>query len=181
MNYYITSNDYLMHHGVKGMKWGVRKERDRLPSSERKKLKIEYKTAKRNLSETQNRQYRSYVNAVKDSSRKVHEATKSERQKYKSGEITKAEYKARKSNYQRQKRDFDRQQEYKMAVAQYHVERIKSENRLKYVGIIKGTNSKAWKRGVERYKKGKEYWGNYTIQERSDGTYRVTRTDYYYY
>lgn len=28
MQYYDYHNDYLMHHGVKGMKWGVRKKRN---------------------------------------------------------------------------------------------------------------------------------------------------------
>lgn len=47
--------DYLQHHGVKGMKWGVRK--DRGSESERKQKKAEYKEYKQlqsNRKELQN-------------------------------------------------------------------------------------------------------------------------------
>ncbi len=33
----ITDRDYLIHHGIKGMKWGVRKARERKPWSPAKR------------------------------------------------------------------------------------------------------------------------------------------------
>lgn len=37
----MNDDRILMHYGVKGMKWGVRKDRTSLPSSERRRLKRE--------------------------------------------------------------------------------------------------------------------------------------------
>lgn len=79
------------------------------------------------------------------------------------------------------KRDFDDRQEYNMAVAQYQVQRTRAMNKQIYIGAVKGKNSKAYKRGEEHLKKNIEYWGNYTIQKNPDGSYRVIRTEYYYY
>lgn len=44
-----NQNDYLMHHGIKGMKWGVRKDRSSgsAKSAARKKARAESKAAKK--------------------------------------------------------------------------------------------------------------------------------------
>lgn len=176
-------SDYLIHYGVKGMKWGVRKADDRpaLSRSQKKSLKESYKKNDTALKAQQLSRYRSYVNATKDSSKKTRQYINSEKTKYKSGEITKAQYKQNKKKMMAAKRNFDQQQEYNMAIAQYHIQRTRAMNKQIYVGTIKGQNSKVYKRGENHLKKNIESWANYTIQEKPDGTYSVTRTDYYYY
>ena len=46
MNYIYTEHDYLAHHGVKGMKWGIRKDRERSASdADKENRKKKLKTA----------------------------------------------------------------------------------------------------------------------------------------
>ncbi len=183
MNYRIIYEDELYHHGVKGMKWGVRKDPDKpaLSREQRKSLKESYKKNDKILKDQANRQYYSYVNATHDSRRKTKEYIKGEKAKYKSGQITKDEYKSNKKMMVDAKRDFDNRQEYNMAIAQYQVQRTRAMNKQIYIGVVKGKDSKAYKRGEEHLKKNMESWGNYSIKMNHDGTYSVTRTDYYYY
>lgn len=53
--------DYLAHHGVKGMKWGVRHDRREMSSEKRNRLqaKKDYKKAKKQYSKAYNKWYRS--------------------------------------------------------------------------------------------------------------------------
>lgn len=44
---YISENDYLMHYGIKGMKWGVRRERKRELREQRKAKKQQAKEQKK--------------------------------------------------------------------------------------------------------------------------------------
>lgn len=170
-----------MHHGIKGMKWGVRRTPEQLGRKEAKALKKSYKENDKKLKDQQSRQYRSWVNATKDSAVQTRDYIMSEKRKYKSGEITKDEYKQNKSIAIAAKRNFDNQQEYNMAIAQYHVQRARSMNMQIYIGAVKGKNSKAYQRGEKHLRKNMESWGNYTVSAKPDGTYHVTRYDYYYY
>lgn len=43
---FFRTQDFLMHYGVKGMKWGVRKERDKTPRKSRKERKADKAQAK---------------------------------------------------------------------------------------------------------------------------------------
>lgn len=51
--YILTSNGELYHHGVKGMKWGIRKRRDGDVATARKA----YKTAKKEYNKSFNKAY----------------------------------------------------------------------------------------------------------------------------
>ena len=170
-----------MHHGVKGMKWRVRKQDDNthLSKAERKALKSEYKSTDKELRARQNRQYKSYIDASKDARKKVKAAIKEDKAKVKSGQITKAEAKGNKKRLNSSRRQFEQSQEFQMAVAQYYVQKVRRANKVKYLDAVKGSGSKAYKRGLKAFNNKTDYWGNYTITRHGDGRYSVTRTDVY--
>lgn len=57
-NQTLISQDYLIHHGVKGMKWGVRHEPERSPQRMRTKAaKANFKSAARDYSKAYNKWY----------------------------------------------------------------------------------------------------------------------------
>ena len=180
MNYRIIYTDELYHHGVKGMKWGVRKDSDRpsLSREQKRTLKDAYKKNDKFLKNYANRKYYSYVDATHDSRRKTKEYVKGEKAKYKSGQITKNEYKSNKKMMIAAKRNFDNQQEYNMAVAQYQVQRTRAMNKQIYIGAVKGKDSKAYQRGEKHLQRNMESWGNYSITQNPDGTYRVVHIQY---
>ena len=84
---YLISDDYLMHYGVKGMKWGVRHDPERSAQRARNKAaKGQLKTARKNFNKDYNSWYRqaykpaSYVNgskANKEYNRRYDQAVKS--------------------------------------------------------------------------------------------------------
>lgn len=54
----LISQDYLMHHGVKGQKWGVRHDPERSAARQRTlKAKANYKAAKKQYSKAYNKWY----------------------------------------------------------------------------------------------------------------------------
>ena len=77
MNYYIVNNRWydsneLYHYGVPGMKWGVRKKQyeERDISSNYKKAKAAYKTAKKDYNEAFNKYYNKSYQAYSLSKKK---------------------------------------------------------------------------------------------------------------
>lgn len=226
----IYISNELSHHGVKGMKWGIRKKKyskeqisqrrkelvaqapksngklggsvsktptkgywknasdaqiRRLMESEakekRKDLKKDYKRFDKELRERQNRQYKSYIDSEKDAWKKTKTAIKEDKQRVKSGEITKSEHKENIKAYRRARNDFTNSQEIQMAVAQYYVQKVRRANKVTYLEAVKGKNSKAYQRGLKAFNNKTDYWGNYTITRHGDGRYSVTRTDVYVY
>lgn len=98
----LTSNDYLAHFGVKGMRWGVRRER-RLQRANRvasgtasKRDRIGFSlTDTSNASVIRNKGLQGAASVrAKDSNRSLSSAQKQRKQMLKNNEISKAQYNA---------------------------------------------------------------------------------------
>ena len=109
------------------------------------------------------------------------EANKRRDKALKSGIITKDQYKQNKKLYINLKNNYINEQEYKMALAQYAVQKQKRANKVLYLRDTIGTNNKKYEGGLKAFNNATDYWGNYTITRMDNGQYHVTRTDVYYY
>ena len=140
----LISEDYLMHHGVKGMKWGVRHDPERKDKykAERKAIKSEHKKVWKEYNQT---------------SSETHKIMKAGRQAnkraYKEGKIDKEEYKRYKKSNRRMEYQTAESLEYKMAIAQYKLKKAERANKATYLKDIYGSESRKYKRGMKAYNK----------------------------
>ena len=176
---YISTE--LSHHGVKGMKWGVRKEK----YSKKKEAKRSYMDMDKDLRKLESEEYGKYREHIKKTADLHSKITKSAKASYKSGEIDKETYKKIKRASRNEMYASDRNAEYKMAIGQYQLQKARKANHLLYIEDVYGKEHKKYEKGKKALESATEYWstGNstYAVSQGSDGRYKVTRTDIYVY
>ena len=172
----LISQNYLMHHGVKGMKWGVRHDPER--AAQRAKAKAVYKETKKDLKEQSRKNYKDFKETYKFSKNLYKKGLKVNKQAYKSGKIDKENYK----DYKRKNRELRNEAydklSYNMAVNQYKLTKAQQANKAIYYKDIYGAKSRQYKRGMRAVKSSYASFGDYVVRQNSDGTYHVTRYTY---
>ena len=83
-----------MHYGVKGMKWGVRHDPER---EKRRVAKAQYKSENKRLRDISNNLYRDYNNRATNIYKQSNARKEAYKKAYKSGQITKDQYKKKTS------------------------------------------------------------------------------------
>ena len=163
----LISEDYLMHHGVKGMKWGVRHD------PERQKAKQLYKETKKDLSNESKRIYNEYKETNKFQKNLYKKGLKLNKQLYKSGKIDKENYSEYKKLNKRQTRQASKDLYNALLIGQYKVGKAQEANKALLYKDLYGENSARYKRGKRVVEHGAVYWQNYEIRKRKDGSYSV--------
>lgn len=169
MNYNLISEDYLIHYGVKGMKWGVRHDPER---------KARYKAERKAIKAESGKVLRQYNQTASEMHRIMRAGRQANKRAYKEGKIDKQEYKRYKKSNRRMEYQTAESLEYKMAIAQYKLRKAERANKATYLKDIYGSESRKYKRGMKAYNKNTENWANYTITK-TPGGYQVIRTDVY--
>ena len=163
-------SDELYHHGVKGMKWGVRNER-----------KEEYKDVRKSLRDAHKAVNRQYRLANKVTMKNYKNAHKENRNLYKSGKIDKSKYRANTRQLREQRSAYQNKSEFTMAVGHYRIKKMERANKALYIKDVKGTNSRAYKSAKRKVNRAVENYGSYRVQRTPNGSYRVTKTEVYMY
>ena len=169
MKYNLISEDYLIHHGVKGMKWGVRHDPER---------KAQYKAERKAIKAERGKVWKDYNQTSAEMHRIMRAGRQANKRAYKEGKIDKQEYKRYKKSNRRMEYQTAESLEYKMAIAQYKLKKAERANKATYLKDIYGSESRKYKRGMKAYNKNTENWANYTITK-TPGGYQVIRTDVY--
>lgn len=169
----LISEDYLMHHGVKGMKWGVRHD------PERTERKAKYKEQRKKIHAEHKKVYSDYLKTSQKMHRTLKIQRKGAKQAYKAGRIDKEFYKKYKKANRNLEYRSQESLEYNMAIAQYKLRKAERVNKALYLKDVYGAESKKYKKGQKLANRNWEQWQNYTVSKTQNG-YRVTRTDVYY-
>lgn len=197
----IYISNELSHHGVKGMKWGVRYDRKnykidgRTPTRKEfrqirkdekefnKEAKKEYKYATKQVNKKSNEIFKTYVDAQTANRKEYSSYKKGQKTSLKNKEIDKVSYKQNIKNARRNQLQADKRAEVNMAVGQYRIQKAHHVNKMVYAQDI--GNMKAYEKGKQAYYREAENfaWGNsmYTVRRKSDGSYSISRTDIYVY
>lgn len=191
MGTFYESNDYrfyIEHHGIKGMKWGVRRYRNEdgsLTSAGRKReTKRQYKSNKEALRAESKRLWQVYRNETKlgGTIQRDYKRSRAElKEKYKTGQISRSQFKAGKKQLKDDRRSAFDSSEKKCVIGQFFVRKLERENDAVYLSEIKGRNSKAFRKAYAKAQSATEGIGNYRVTALPDGTFHITRYDVYYY
>ena len=179
MVYKIVRTDELYHHGVKGMKWGVRKEE----KAYAKDAKNEYKQERKSIKKASDKIFKDYVNAQKANSKAYKSYKQEQKKSLKNQGIDKNAYKSNIRKARSDKFKANKSAEYAMAIGQYHIQKRIHANNMVYA--LDTGNTKAYEKGKKAFYRDTEYtaWGNsmYKITKNKNGSYSITRTDVYVY
>lgn len=116
----MRMNNELYHYGVKGMRWGHRKDREQYFSNKR-----EYKKAHKSIKTKYKKDLRSIKGLYKESK-------KTNRELYKTGKIDKNKYLISKDNLKETRKNLNDRAEYNMAVGHYKVRKLERKNEVYY-------------------------------------------------
>ncbi len=161
-------NNELYHHGVKGMKWGVRHD------PQRSTAKKAYKAVRTDLNQQSKKIYKDYSNTAKFSNSLYKKGLRVNKQAYKSGKISREDYKDYKRRNQELRVEARQQLEQKMLIGQYKIKKAQNANKALYYKDVYGSDSKKFKRGMNAVTRSTESYGYYTIRRNSDGSYHIT-------
>lgn len=197
----IYISNELSHHGVKGMKWGVRHDRKnykidgRTPTRKEfrqirkdekefdKEAKREYKFTNKQINKESGKVFKTYVDAQNTNRKEYSDYKKSQKASLKNKEIDKDLYKKNINEARRNKFDSNRRAEVNMAVGQYKIQKARHVNKMVYAQDI--GNMKAYEKGKNAFYRDTEYFGygnsTYKVKKHSDGSYSISRTDIYVY
>ena len=197
----IYISNELSHHGVKGMKWGVRHDRKnykidgRTPTRKEfrqirkdekefdKEAKREYKFTNKQINKESSKVFKTYVDAQNTNRKEFSDYKKSQKASLKNKEIDKDLYKKNINDARRNKFDSNRRAEVSMAIGQYKIQKARHINKMVYAQDI--GNMKAYEKGKNAFYRDTEYFGygnsTYKVKKRSDGSYSISRTDIYVY
>ena len=152
-----------MHHGVKGMKWGVRKQEKKL-----------YRERRRELSEQQRKIDKQAALDRNENKKRYKDYLQSTKQAYKSKKIDRHQYKASKKNISNTYRVAQGQLEVNRLVTQYGYEKAHKANKLVYIKNIKTENSRAYRKGQRSLNRSIEYYKGYRIAKIGNN-YNITQ------
>ena len=197
---YLISDDYLMKWGVRhdperkgtrrnrvkegvsaglaaaGMHYtqGYNPGNSEWSYTSKSSAKKTYKAVRADLNRQSKKIYKDYSNTVKFSNSLYKKGLKVNKQAYKSGKISREDYKDYKRRNKELRVEAREQLEQKMAIGQYKIKKAQNTNKALYYKDIYGSDSKKFKRGMKAVTRSTESYGSYTIRRNSDGSYHIT-------